>query len=146
MSQLVYSPFRALNELHRDLGGIFDNQSSGQETSSYEAGNWTPHVDIKEDKDGFKVFADIPGVDPKDVEITLDRNILTIRGQRSSESESKEEGYKRRERVTGTFVRQFTLPDSANGEEISAKANQGVLELTIPKGEKHKPLTISVRS
>lgn len=144
MNQLVYSPFRALNGLHRGLGRVFDEPYTSQETSSYEEGNWTPYVDIKEEKDSFKVLADIPGVDPKDVDITLDRNLLTIRGERHSEQETEGKNFKRRERVSGTFIRQFTLPESANSDAITAKVNKGVLEISIPKGEKHKPLTIKV--
>lgn len=144
MNQLVYSPFRALNGLQRQLGRTFDDQNTGLETSSYEEGNWTPHVDIKEEKERFKVLADIPGVDPKDIDVTLDHSLLTIRGERSSERETDENNFKRRERTMGTFIRQFTLPESADSQAITAKVNKGVLEISIPKGEKHKPLTIKV--
>ncbi|XOV87193.1 MAG: Hsp20/alpha crystallin family protein [Pseudomonadota bacterium] len=139
MGQLVYSPFGALNQLHRELARVFDD-----EPSNYETGNWVPQVDIKETADSYVVVADIPGVSPSDVEVTLDRNVLTIRGSRSTESETEEGGFKRRERTSGTFVRQFTLPQSVNEAAISAKANHGVLEITIPKGEGNKPRSIQV--
>ncbi len=139
MGQLVYSPFGALNQLHRELTRVFD-----EEPASYESGSWVPQVDIKEAADSYRVVADIPGVAPNDVEITLDRNLLTIRGSRSTESETEEGGFKRRERTSGTFVRQFTLPQTVNDAGISAKANHGVLEITIPKGEGNKPRSIQV--
>lgn len=146
MNQLIYSPLRSLNELHRELGRVFDDRVFTPTSTSYEEGNWTPQVDIKEAKDSFLVVADIPGVLPKEVEITLNRNILTIRGERKEEKVTDEDSYKRRERFTGTFVRQFTLPETANSDAISARATDGVLEITIPKGEKHKPLSIKVDS
>lgn len=145
MSQLIYSPFGALNQLHRELNRVFDDQRSSDEPAFYESGNWLPQVDIKEDENGFHVFADLPGVNAKDVDITLDRNILTIKGSRANESSETEKGYKRRERVTGSFVRRFTLPDSADGDAITAKMDNGVLEVVIPKGQKHKPRTITVQ-
>ncbi|MDH5737215.1 MAG: Hsp20/alpha crystallin family protein [Gammaproteobacteria bacterium] len=144
MNQLIYSPLRSLNELHRELSRVFEDRHYQPGTTSYEEGNWTPHVDIREQTDSFKVLVDIPGVAAKDVDITLDRNILTIRGVRKDEAETEEDNFRRRERIMGTFIRQFTLPDSANGEAISARAKEGVLEITIPKGEKHKPLSIKV--
>ncbi|HKI74303.1 MAG TPA: Hsp20/alpha crystallin family protein [Pseudomonadales bacterium] len=145
MSQLVYSPFGALNQLHRELNRVFDHYTPEDEPTSYETGNWVPQVDIREDNEGFHVFADIPGVDARDVDITLDRNVLTIKGTRHGDAETSEKGYKRRERATGIFVRQFTLPDTTDEEAISAKMTNGVLEVVIPKGEKHKPRTITIQ-
>lgn len=144
MNQLIYSPLRSLNELHRGLDRVFDDRFFEPAASSYEEGNWTPTVDIKEDANSFKVYADIPGVSPKDVEITLDKNTLSIKGERTESKNEEGENYKRRERIQGVFVRQFTLPDTADGKGISAKAKEGVLEITIPKGEKHKPRAIKV--
>ena len=145
MSQLIYSPFAVQVVQCRELNRVFDDYRNPEEPAFYESGNWVPQVDIKEDESGFHVFADVPGVESKDVDITLDRGILTIKGTRSEETETAEKGYKRRERVTGTFVRRFSLPDSADGDAITAKMNNGVLELVIPKGQKHKPRTITVQ-
>lgn len=145
MSQLIYSPFGALNQLQRELNRVFEHRGDDDEPTFFEAGNWVPQVDIKEDENGFYVFADVPGVEAGNVDITLDKNVLTIKGSRALESDSAEKGYKRRERVTGTFVRQFSLPDSADGDAITAKMTNGVLEVVIPRGEKHKPRTITVQ-
>lgn len=145
MSQLIYSPFGALNQLHRELNHAFDDRANTDGPTFFESGNWVPQVDIKEDESAFHVFADVPGVESKDVDITLDRNVLTIKGSRANEAETSNKDFKRRERVSGTFVRQFTLPDSADGDAITARMVNGVLEVVIPKGEKHKPRTITIQ-
>lgn len=147
MSQLIYSPFGALNQLHRELGRVFDDRvTPDSEVANYEAGAWVPQVDIKEDEQGFSVLVDLPGVDPKQVDVTIDRNILTIRGNRITEGGENQNGYKRRERISGAFVRQFTLPEAADGSKVSAKSSHGVLEVRIPKGERHKPMSITIES
>jgi len=157
MNQLIYSPFSALNQLHRELGRVFDDtttaeqaQETNQYSNFYNTAAWIPQVDIKEDEQGFSVLADLPGVDPKQVEVTVDRNILTIRGERSvptsNDGGQTKEAYKRRERTGGNFIRQFTLPETADGNSITARATNGVLEVRIPKGERNKPLSINIES
>jgi HSP20 family protein len=144
MSQVFYSPLGALNQLHRELGRVFDETSSSEPTL-YESSNWVPQVDITETENGFHVTVDIPGVPPEDVEVTHEKNVLSIRGQRSTKSEEEGAGYKRRERVTGSFLRQFTLPDSADEEKISARITNGVLDIHIPKGTANEPRKIVVQ-
>ncbi|MEX2326202.1 MAG: Hsp20/alpha crystallin family protein [Pseudomonadales bacterium] len=145
MNQPIYSPFGALNQLHRELSRAFDDPVAGRGNETpYEATNWLPQVDICEDEAGFTVTVDVPGVAPKDIDITLDHNTLTIKGTRSTTTESEEGSYKRRERISGTFIRQFTLPRSADADAIKARVDNGVLEVAIPKVEANKPRTISV--
>jgi HSP20 family protein len=153
MSQLIYAPFGALNQLHRAFGRSFDDRTAPDaEAANNETGAWVPQVDIKEDEQGFSVLMDLPGVDPKQVAVTIDRDILTIRGNRTlQDNEDTHEkksggksGYKRRERVSGAFVRQFTLPEAVDGSSVSAKSNHGVLAIRIPKREPNKPLNISI--
>lgn len=147
MSQLMYSPFGALNELHRELNSMFDDRyGASEQADAYETGSWVPQVDIREDNDGFTVVADLPGVDPKDVEVTLDRDVLTIKGQRDTVSNTEQGGFKRRERISGAFIRQFTLPQTADSDGIKAKAANGVLEIIIPKTKKERSVSISVES
>ncbi|OGT81195.1 MAG: heat-shock protein Hsp20, partial [Gammaproteobacteria bacterium RIFCSPLOWO2_02_FULL_52_10] len=107
---------------------------------------WMPSVDVREDEDKFVFLADIPGVDPKDIEVTCEHGVLTIKGERKAETEEEREGYKRIERSRGTFYRRFNLPDTADAEHIKANSKNGVLELTIPKVEKAKPRKIAVKS
>jgi HSP20 family protein len=142
MNQLV-SPFRALNELHRELNRVFDERTPYRADPVFaEQSNWIPQVDIKEDESGYAVIVDVPGIDPGDVEITLHNNVLTIRGERSETKEDKT--LKRRERVSGTFQRQFTLPDSVDENGVKASASNGVLEISIPRIAEAKPLSITV--
>lgn len=145
MSQLIYAPFGALNQLHRELARVF-NDESRYEPTSYETANWIPQVDIQENDGTFLVKVDVPGVSPENVEVTLDHNLLTIKGNRTTESESEGQGFKRRERVSGSFIRQFTLPDTADENGITARVADGVLNITIPKGQQNKTRTITVQS
>ena len=92
------------------------------------------------------IHADIPGVDPKDIDVHMENGILTIKGERQSETKEEREGYKRVERVRGSFYRRFSLPDTADAEAISAKSQHGVLEVVIPKQQKVQPRRIQVES
>ena len=105
---------------------------------------WRPQVDIKEEADRYLVRADIPGVDPKDIEITLDSGMLTIRGSRVEEDKEEREGYRRVERFSGEFFRRFSLPDVADVAKVSAHADKGVLEIAIPKTTASKARRIKV--
>jgi HSP20 family protein len=101
-------------------------------------------VDIKEEPERFVIFADIPGVDPKDIEIHMDKGILTLKGERTVESSKETERFSRVERAHGTFYRRFSLPDSANADGIAATGKNGVLEITIPKKPETTPRRIQV--
>lgn len=143
MSQV--SPFNALNELHKELGRMFDYRYGfSREPVTFSGTNWTPQIDIKESEKEFTVMADLPGVSPDDIDITLHNGVLTIKGKRSSDKEEEQNNYRRRERLRGSFIRQFTLPDSTDEEAIEAKAVHGVIEITIPKAAKPKPRKIAI--
>jgi|TARA_B100001971_G_C17973911_1_gene423836 HSP20 family protein len=124
---------------------MFDNHNGyPREPDAYETANWTPRVDIREDDMAFTVSADLPGVNPDEVKVTLHNGVLTIKGEKSSEKETEKAGYRRCERTHGSFFRQFTLPESTSEGSVKAKAVNGVLEICIPKAEKPKPLSITV--
>jgi HSP20 family protein len=106
---------------------------SGDDESNIMTSHWSPAVDIKEEDKKFVITADIPGVDPKDIDVTTENGILTIKGERKAESKKEGEGYMRVERSHGVFYRRFSLPESADCEKISASSRNGVLELSIPK-------------
>jgi HSP20 family protein len=91
-----------------------------------------------------RLLADLPGVDRKDVEITVEEHVLTFKGERTTEKDESSEGYRRRERVHGEFLRQFTLPDTADTENIRATVTAGVLEIEVPKQQKLQPKKITV--
>jgi HSP20 family protein len=104
-----------------------------------------PAVDIKEEENRFVIEADIPGVEPKDIEIAMENGVLTIRGERKIESQQEGKEYKRVERVYGAFYRRFSLPDTADAESVSATGKNGVLQITIPKKAVAQPRRITVQ-
>jgi len=145
MAVVRYDPFNMLNQLQRDINQLFDtNRPSEGRANNLFASDWTPAVDVKEENDQFVIHADLPGVDPKDIDITLENGVLTLKGQRVSETKEEQENYRRVERMRGTFLRRLTLPDSVQVDKISARTKDGVLEVIVPKGEAARPRRISV--
>jgi HSP20 family protein len=140
MSLVRYEPWSLLNQLSKEL----DRSFRGNENSDVATSDWTPAVDIKEQDDAFVIVADIPGVDPKDIEVHMENGVLSIKGERESEKKEEKEGYKRVERSYGSFYRRFSMPETADASKINAKSKNGVLEITIPKQEKEQPRKIKV--
>ncbi|PCJ86849.1 MAG: heat-shock protein Hsp20 [Thiotrichaceae bacterium] len=126
------NPWNLLNSLQRELHNPEYNRLSDDDAAT---ANWTPSVDISEDDKAFTLLADIPGVNPDNIDISMDKGILTIKGERQSVSTEESENLKRVERQSGQFYRRFTLPDSADAEKIEAKSEFGVLTIVIPKQE-----------
>jgi HSP20 family protein len=125
---------------------IFDGglHQSNNEDSNVVTSQWVPHVDIKEEVDRFILLADIPGVEPSDIEVQMDKGMLAIKGERTVETRSEGASFSRIERRHGTFHRRFALPDSANPEGITASGRNGVLEIVIPKRPETTPRRIQV--
>ena len=146
MNLRLYEPSALLGQLHQDLGRIFDTPWGGLSDLASAENSWSPPVDIKEDENHYYIKADVPGVDSKDIEITLERGVLTISGSRQMESKEEANGYRRVERFRGRFTRAFSLPDTADADNVDATVKNGVLEVTINKKESSKPRRISVRS
>jgi HSP20 family protein len=143
MSVVRYQPWGLMRSLHDDLDRIFEQRLGMDETAGSVA-NWTPPVDIQEEEGRFVLHADIPGVQPDNIEVTMENGVLTLSGSREETNRDERNGYRRVERVAGRFFRRFTLPDTANAEEIKAKCNNGVLEVIIPKHDRVMPRRISV--
>ena len=141
MAMTRYEPWGLglISQLQKEL----ERSAAEGSTSTAE---WAPAVDIKEEKDKFVIHADIPGVKPEDIDISMENGVLTIKGEKKTEAKTEKEGYKRVERTYGSFYRRFSLPDSANSDAISAVSKNGVLELTIPKKDIVQPKKISVTS
>ncbi|WP_290649327.1 Hsp20/alpha crystallin family protein [Aquisalimonas sp.] len=140
-----YEPWGVLNQLSNEMNSLFAN--TGQQLndpSTMATSDWVPAVDIQEEKDRYLIKADIPGVKPDDIEIHMENDVLTIKGERSAEDVTEGNGYKRVERIRGTFHRRFTLPDTADADRISASSRDGVLEVVIPKQQKVQPRRINV--
>lgn len=138
-------PWTLMNEFRRELDRMFDGQIARNDSEAVVA-DWLPAVDIKEEAERFIVHADVPGIDPKDIEITMEDGVLTVRGERRSESRENQDGWRRVERVSGQFFRRFSLPDTADAEAISARGSHGVLEIVIPKQAKVQPRRITVQA
>lgn len=109
-----------------------------------DANAWTPRVDVCEEDARYVILADIPGVDAKDIEISMDKGVLTIKGERKSEVAAESGKVTRAERCHGAFERSFALPDSADAEAITASGKHGVLEIAIPKKARAAPRKIVV--
>jgi len=143
MSLVRYEPWNLFNQFSKELDRRFQNDQ--EHDGDVATSDWSPAVDIKENETAYTVVADIPGVDPKDIDVHMEDGILTVKGERNLNREEEKEGYKRVERVHGSFYRRFNLPETVDADKISAKCKDGVLEVTIPKQEKTQPRKITVQ-
>lgn len=133
--------------IHDDLKQMFDrflNPGDNPDESSVVTSQWVPRVDIKEEADRFLILADLPGVDPQDVEVLMDKGILSIKGERQRGVAEQTERFSRIERSYGSFHRRFALPDTADADGITASGHNGVLEISIPKRAESTPRRIQV--
>jgi len=147
MAIVRYEPFNLLDRFQREFArfGDFDAFARGNgDGSSVVTSHWSPAVDVKEETDRFVILADLPGVDPKEIEVSMENGVLSLRGERKFDKEEDRDGFHRVERVRGTFYRRFSLPDTADSEHIEARGKDGVLEIVIPKQKKVQPRKITV--
>jgi len=149
MSQMTtrrpFENFHTLRRLNSALDEAFANWPFQQESGSITS-SWYPAVDVFEDKDAVKIVAELPGVKPEDVKLSLENNLLTIRGEKKQEAEERSERVHRYERSYGLFERAFALPSTVDGDKISAQVENGVLTIVVPKAERARPREIPVRS
>jgi len=141
LARVYRDPMDTFRGIRGELDRVFNTNAAGYTDT---ATDWVPAVDIKEVKGAYEVVADVPGVEPKDIDVSLEDGVLTVKGERKSENKDEGEGYTRTERSHGSFYRRFTLPDTADADNITAKTEHGVLKLYIPKKEKVMPKKISV--
>jgi HSP20 family protein len=146
MALVRYEPLNLLNQLQREVNRLFETSRSGDEETGHMLADWMPAVDIKEEPTQFVIHADLPGVELKDIEVTLENGVLTLKGQRATEKKEETDQYRRVERVRGTFLRRFSLPDVADADKVSAKCKDGVLEVMVPKRETAQPRRITIES
>lgn len=140
MNIVRYDPWRRMHRLQNELNSLFSQRRSDEEdVGTIATSDWAPAVDIKEEDKRYLVIADIPGVDPKDIEVQMENGILSIRGEKHEEHKEEKEGYKRVERSCGSFHRRFSLPDNADADGINAKSRHGTLEISIPKRDATTP-------
>ena len=140
MTIVRYEPWAFVGRLQRQLDRALGEVADGATVS------WIPRVDIHEEDDRFVVTADLPGVEGKDIEITAEKGVLTLKGERRSEKKSSTNGFESIERASGTFLRRFTLPESVNAEANNAAHVNGVLEITIPKRPTEQPRRIDIQA
>jgi HSP20 family protein len=142
-----YQPWSPMNRWERELNQAFNGPMSGSEPAVGTGAAWMPAVDVHEQSDGFLVRADLPGVAANEIEVTAEDGVLTIRGERKASEPVASNGFESIERVTGTFMRRFTLPDVAQTVDIKANYASGVLEIRIPKTprpeSKRIPVTVN---
>lgn len=147
MSLVRYEPNSLLTGLRKQLVRLGEPDffpALWEEDNNIATSSWMPQVDVKEENDRYVFLADIPGVNPKDIEVTSENGALTIKGERKIDKDEEREGYRRIERSRGSFYRRFNLPESVDTDKINARSNNGVLEITIPKTEKVKAKKIKV--
>jgi HSP20 family protein len=141
MSITRYEPWGLHRELLNEFNRFFDRSA---DASSAATADWAPPVDIEEYNDRFVIHADVPGIDPAGIEITLEKGVLTLSGSREFAVEQAGIERKRAERASGRFLRRFVLPDTVDADNVSASNKNGVLQVVIPKRAQAQPRKISV--
>ena len=140
-----WDPFRDLNVLQDRMNRLFDDAGRGWRADEPAATTtWSPAVDIFETENEIVVKAEVPGVDRKDITLNLENNVLTLKGERKFEKETKEENYHRIERAYGGFSRAFSIPATVDEEKIRADYHEGILTIALPKKEQVKPKQIRI--
>jgi HSP20 family protein len=147
MAVVRWDPFRDLGMLQDRMNRLFDDAGRGWRSDEPAATtSWSPSVDIFETEGEIVVKAELPGTDRKDITLHLENNVLTLRGERRFEKETKEENYHRIERAYGNFSRSFSIPATVDEETIRADYKDGVLKIVLPKKEQAKPKQIKIAS
>jgi len=145
MAIVRWEPFRDLVTAQRDFDRLFRGAFSSQlGETELSTRSWAPPVDIYETEDAIVLKAELPGADPKEVEVRVEDNTLYLKGERKFEKEVKEQNYHRVERSYGSFARSFSLPNSISTDQVKAEFKDGLLTLTMPKREEAKPKTIKI--
>jgi HSP20 family protein len=146
MSIVRYDPFRDLRSLQDEVNRLFStNLSRAFGDEGIARGAWMPNVDIYENKDQIVLEAELPGMNREDFDLSIENNIITLRGERRFEKKDDGDNYHRVERAYGTFTRSFTLPQTVSAETANAEYKNGVLRVTLPKREEVKARRIEVK-
>ncbi len=154
MSLIRWTPARDLQtfpsdvmNMQREINRMFDSFFRGApaDDDAFVASDWIPAVDIAEHENEYLVKLELPGVSKEDVKITMQNNILTVRGEKKKEKESKSSSYHRVERSYGAFQRNFTLPSTVKADRIDASYSDGILTIVLPKAEEARPKQIEVK-
>jgi len=144
MAMVRWEPVRDLLTLQDRMRGMIEGSYRGGDEDWALGGSWAPAVDIYEKDGNIVLKAELPGLDPKDVDVRVENNILTLRGERKFDNEVKRDNYHRVERAYGTFTRSFTLPNVVDTSNIKADFKDGVLHVVLPKKEEAKQRQIQI--
>lgn len=147
MNIVSYQPWSLLKEIQHEMNNIINRnmEKTSNEPANLMESYWNFHVDIKDEENRYVIFADLPGVEPKDIKISFENGILNIEGEKKSETNQQDKDYKRIERYSGYFCRRFSIPhETIDNENISAKSKHGVLQITLPKAKKATAKKINV--
>ena len=150
MTVVRYEPVNMVRQYQDEMNRLFQHEDSFARNRAGARAHsavrkWEPAVDVKEEDGRYLITADVPGVEPQDIEITMDEGVLAIKGMRSSEVGEDDAAYARIERDHGNFERRFSLPDEADSEGIAATSNHGVLSVSIPKKPTSQPRRIEIQ-
>lgn len=140
-----WEPFREMARMQDELNRLFDDRLWRRRGQEEELGvGFLPPVDVYEDQEALTLTTELPGIEPKAVDVRVEDGVLTIKGERKMEKEDKKENYLRVERSYGTFTRSFTLPNTVDQDKVKAEFKNGLLRIAIPKREESKPRSIKV--
>lgn len=145
MNLVTYDPFRELRSLQDEVNRLFSSSFNRSGDNEMMRGAWSPSVDIFENKDTIVLEAELPGLTPEDVNISIENNILTLHGERRFEKKDEQDNFHRVERSYGSFSRSFTLPPTVSSENVGAVFENGILRLTLAKREEAKPRRIEIK-
>jgi HSP20 family protein len=143
MALIPWRPWRDLDVLRREMDSLWD-RFTGERPVEWLKGEWVPSLDVSETKDKVVVKAEVPGIDPKAIDISLSSDILTLKGEKKKEREEKDENYHLIERSYGSFSRSVRLPAEVQEDKVKASYKDGVLTITLPKTEKAKERAIKI--
>ena len=147
MSIVRYDPFRDLRNLQEEVNRLFTgNMARAYDDEGIARGAWSPSVDIYENKDQIVLEAELPGMRREDFDLSVENNVITLRGERHFEKKDESDNYHRVERAYGSFTRSFTLPNTVTAEGATADYANGVLRVTLPKREETKARRIEIKS
>ena len=139
-----WDPFREMTTLQDRMNRLFNDQFGAMTRDEALTGSFVPPVDVYEDENTIQVRLEVPGIDEKDIDIRMENNVLTVRGERKFEKDEKEENFHRVERRYGSFTRSFTLPSTVNSDDVQADYDKGVLTIRLAKRAEAKPKQIKV--
>jgi HSP20 family protein len=140
------TPWSGLSTMRKEMDRLFDRFWEGDFPHLPSLGEWTPALDVSETKDAVMVKAEVPGMDAQDIQLSLQDQVLTLKGEKKQEKEEKDEHYYRAERSYGAFVRTLRLPAPVDGSKVTASFKNGLLTVTLPKAPTAKGTTIPIKA